>query len=398
MPSSRAETTAFCRRSSSRESCPDPPTSAHVDLNAYTGTWYQVASTARYKLSFDSGLVCEQANYTFVSQTLGAARISAVNSGAAVISRTDAAILTRQCRSTDGICSAAIRICSAVTPPDSRLHQNIRLLARAADTLSSSHPSVSAGLVLQTRRTAHLARIVESDVDALAANVSAIQQTYGRISQDEGLRRENLRELSETISFSLTAVWDFSYQISRMDSIRSEILHVAATLAGENPSLAFQISRAAFQIAAEFSRIQSNLANVATLLDGLEASAAILARSSGGATNFRAAPPVMYGLGFQNGSSPGKLEMDFYGVSSPYWIIGLEGSARKGYDAAMVYWCREGLNGGIYEDLFLLSRSGKLRGSILGKFTRMAAEYGIYLDCDNPLIFTDQRGGSCGAP
>jgi lipocalin len=371
-----------------------------VDIESYVGTWYQIASTARYKLSYESGLVCEQANYTLLSEPV-AARISVVNSGAAVISRPEAAALSRFSLTAGAVCSNARIICSLATPRTSRLRQSLAALGSAELALSDAHPSTAAELHIHTRSAARLLRLVESEIESLALNASLIQQAHARLSQDVGRRSDNIHHITDLAALTAAAVGTLSGRLlSGAEVAAREILRLAASVvAGENPSLAYQMSGAALGVAGELVRIRSFLGRAAVALTNLETMYSSFGKTAAAAgPSWGRAPPVMYGLGFQNSSSSGKFLMDFYGIRSPYWIIGLEGSAAEGYEAALVYWCREDLYGEIDEDLFVLSRNRELEDGVLEKFMAAAARYGIYPDCDNPLVITDQRSGSCGAP
>eukprot|EP01018_Ginkgo_biloba_P025332 Gb_35276 [translate_table: standard] len=318
---------SFCTRSISRNSCPDPRTADYLKIKSYMGTWYQIASTGRYKLTFESGLVCEQANYTLVnSDEYGTSKISVINSGASVISRLEAMGIAR--------------------------------------------------------------------MDFLAHTVSQIQQIHARLSRDDGLRWSNLNQLSEVVATAINAVRSFNGEIVYATNTKRVILSEAAVLASENPSLAFQLGAAAYDIHSELVKIQSNLAYIRFVLTNMEVTSITFGAQPSSSTW----PPVMFGQGSQNSSSPGKIGMNFSGVESPYWIIRLEGSAREGYRAALVYRFREDLQGEIHEDLFVLSRTRDLEKRVMNRFIETAARYGIYTDCDNPFIMTHQRGGSCGAP
>ncbi|GLJ08557.1 hypothetical protein SUGI_0091250 [Cryptomeria japonica] len=336
------------------------------------GTWYQAISTARYKLTFQPGLICEQTNYTFLPSNFdGTTRIAATYSSSTILPRLEAATLTRFSQSTDRICTAAKNICQLTTPPYSGLRQNLRALWHSIPLLSSSHPSIAAELQRQIRRTFHLIRLVECSMDSLSTNVSQIQQAYGRISIGQGLPRENIRQLTEIMSGTLRVVRDVTYQIYSRDYIRRQIIDIAAKLAAEKPSLSRQISGSVLQIASEFGRIEASLAEMGYILTNLEVGSASLRGPTTFGKGYKA---VWRGLGFQNQSAPGKLVMDFYGATSPYWIIGLEGNATEG------------------------SRSGMVEEEIMARFMEIARLYEIDVDCNNPFVFTDQRGGSCGAP
>ncbi|GBG75484.1 hypothetical protein CBR_g20115 [Chara braunii] len=54
----------FCTFQAPDRQCPVPPTVASVDVNAYTGLWFEVAISARFKILSQRGIRCATANYT----------------------------------------------------------------------------------------------------------------------------------------------------------------------------------------------------------------------------------------------------------------------------------------------------------------------------------------------
>ena len=56
----------FCEKAISNSSgvCPEVSTFDIIDISAYAGVWYEIGSTAQFKLLSEAGLDCLQANYT----------------------------------------------------------------------------------------------------------------------------------------------------------------------------------------------------------------------------------------------------------------------------------------------------------------------------------------------
>lgn len=100
------------------------------------------------------------------------------------------------------------------------------------------------------------------------------------------------------------------------------------------------------------------------------------------------------GQAVQNYSSPAKLVVSMQGFSGPYWIIGLEGNAEKGYGAALVYSCMQDQNGEMHEALFILSRASELGRDSIERFLASAKLFGISTSCQNPFLLSLQDCGS----
>jgi hypothetical protein len=102
-------------------------------------------------------------------------------------------------------------------------------------------------------------------------------------------------------------------------------------------------------------------------------------------------------------TSPAKLHVSIGPVAAaPYWIV--DAAVRSGpgfehyyYSAALVFSCSSSrFPGSVSKSLFILSRRPRLDPHIVRRFLAKAGSLGIYNDCNDPFLFTLQRGGNCG--
>lgn len=79
-------------RAPAPSTCPNPKTS-EVDLEAYSGTWYEIGSTAQFKARSEKDLACVTARYSVIPDGELAGKVRVRNGGYNISSGTDTFII-----------------------------------------------------------------------------------------------------------------------------------------------------------------------------------------------------------------------------------------------------------------------------------------------------------------
>ncbi|KAH7276600.1 hypothetical protein KP509_39G013800 [Ceratopteris richardii] len=351
---------SFCQRAEASRQCANPPTvDSDFKVEEYLGKWYEIGSTAAFKLLSEAGLVCNQALYSSANGTL-----SLLNSGLRVISRLAAAEVTAINVAARGSCAAAREVC-------------YQLPALIELSQSLSDPSLG-------HRLASSAQAADLALHRLAADVSLVQQANGDISQ------ANYSSGGRTLQSSIDVINRYTKDAEEhQDAIADfavELNKIRAEATKESKEAQKTLGSAALKIGASSAGIEVGL-------KALEVGAKYL-MSNGQPIDNGGVSSVTGTITQPNATSPAKLEVAISVAKSPYWIIALEKAKDGAYSAALVYSCQQGVG----KSLFVLSREPTLEMTTLAAFLSKAESLGIYNDCEDPFLLTLQRGGSCGQP
>ncbi|KAH7276599.1 hypothetical protein KP509_39G013700 [Ceratopteris richardii] len=350
---------SFCKRAEATRQCPNPPTvDSDFKIEKYLGKWYEIGSTAAFKLLFEPGLVCDRALYSSAD-----GKLSLRNSGLRVISRLAAAEVTAINVAARGSCTAAREVCYQL-PALMELSQSLSdssLRYRLASSVQA------AGLAL----------------DRLAADVTLVQQANGDISQ------ANYSPGGRTLQSSVDVINRFTKDAEEQ---RNTIANFAAELNNIRSEATKESEQAQKTLGSAAVKIGASSAGIGVALKALEVGAKSLL-SNGQPVGDGSVSSVMGTIAQPSATSPAKLQVTINVAKSPYWIIALEKAKDGSYSAALVYSCQQG-----GKSLFVLSREPTLEMTTLDAFLSTAESLGIYNDCEDPFILTLQRGGSCGEP
>ncbi|KAI5077954.1 hypothetical protein GOP47_0007778 [Adiantum capillus-veneris] len=388
MNNSEASEQQFCERAEASGSCAKPPTvdEEGFKVEDYLGKWYEIGSTASFKLLNEAGLVCNQARYS----ASASGNLSLLNSGLRVISPLALAEVVAVNVAARGACAAAREVCHQLAA--------VSQLTRSLATLDG-HDAHLLQISQQLKTSTQAAQQALND---LSEDVSLIQQANGQISQanpssslqssvaalnryvKEGRQVEQgaLTSLVSTLNKIRGQVKDASHKSGLREKSKAALEHAALSLAS-----------IALKVGASNNAIELSLKAVGV---GAKALA-----GNGHPVNDASVSSVSGSIIQPNATSPAKLAVSIIGNKAPYWIIALEKSKSSqsmgAYSAALVYSCSE-VAGVTAKSLFVLSREAQLQRSTLDAFLAKAESFGIYNDCEDPFLLTLQRGGNCGQP
>eukprot|EP00897_Mesotaenium_endlicherianum_P007023 jgi/Mesen1/6349/ME000328S05630 len=407
--------------------CPTPQVVNTVQLDKYAGRWYEIASTARFKVQRENGLICNQASYGLQAQAEGSnasASVSVLNSGKLIADPfTTSAVVS--------IASSNNAIWRATTA----INGNLRGIACAVGAAYA--PATSEGLAIDVQTRAQVAAGLDAIAAALQSSWQAVERLQkisaevaaaeGRLSQQ---RAPGVQQVAPALNATLGAPLSAACaQIGEsMARVRASVATVTdlAVRAGLDYASASSstagspidgarsaVNRAeglvAYIVAADramnlTAAVDSEIADVRIAGSQIQQAAGNAAATAFSLPLGGVYTPVL-GQATQDPQAPGKLTVSFplFGAapSEPnYWIIGLDGDARKGYEAALVYSCVEGsgtpASGGYEESAYFLSRKPTLEPGTRRKFLGLLQDGGISLASDNKLLETEQDPTRCG--
>lgn len=377
----------FCARAVASKSCATPPTVDAINLEAYLGHWYEIGSTASFKLLTEAGLVCDQAQYSSNSGNL-----SLVNSGLNVIGTLAAAQVSAVSLAARGVCTGAKDICNGLAP-SAVIAQALQDISEAVANLASIDHADAALLSRASQKLSKSVDLAESAVQALADDVSQIQQSNGQISQANAIVPRNIAAIQRYANQASNQQAIVNALAGDLYSASFQVKAVSAKLRKSEANVKQTLDKAAGLLTEEATKFTASSTAIATSLEAIKATSATLLLDGKPIEN--GSVRSVNGRITQNSGAAAKLEVSINGAMAPYWIIDLEGDGKGGYAAALVYSCTEVAVVGVTKSLFILSREPQLDEQIVQKFLDRASSYGIYDDCDDPFLFTVQRNALC---
>ncbi|KAH7331374.1 hypothetical protein KP509_20G029800 [Ceratopteris richardii] len=386
----------FCTEATSRKTCPEPPTYDSIVIEKYLGIWYEIGSTATIKLQSEAGLACYQANYSLAAELLPSqgAKIALLHRGFPKLSAVSKQGVTRLSSAASSVCDNARHICRSVGP-ESPLRDALYGISHVVVEISPTHPQLASVLSQAIVNISSSLQNIDAGLGRLASNVTHIQIINGEVSQGLGTKQNNLESVNKLIRRAMSERSAITQLVSEVGIAREATIEVAKSLISDDSyaEVASKLLEAGQVIDRQTKAMTERLTNAELKLIAMAAaSSSIMADKTEPETEWA----IVEGQAVQNYSSPAKLVVSMQGFSGPYWIIGLEGSAEKGYEAALVYSCiHDQKYGEIHDTLFVLSRSTDLSRANIDRFLASAKLFGISTSCQNPFLLTLQ---DCESP
>lgn len=370
----------FCSRAA--EACAKPPTVDDLQVEEYLGKWYEMGSTATFKLFTEAGLACNQARYTSSPH----ANLSLLNSGLRVISPLAVAEVGAVNVAARGICGGAREVCFQVAA--------VRQLSQSLTNLTLHSSTNHQSLLQLADDLASSANAAEQTLQDLADDVSLIQEENGQISQANYSSARSLQSSADAMNEYVKAASKEQGAIaslaSNLNKIRARVWEMGHKSWSEESKLALEQASVALGSIALKVGASSSVIEVGLKAVGLGAKALL---KNGQPIEDGRVSSVTGAITQPSAVSAGKLEVTINGGKAPYWIIGVEKSEEGAYSAALVYSCTA-----VAKSLFVLSREPEVQKGTLDAFLAKAHSLGIYNDCEDPFLLTLQRGGDCGKP
>lgn len=269
----------FCERANSYATstgCPDVSTFDVVDTAAYAGMWYEIGSTAQFKLLSEAGLNCLQANYTLELPTSGPSQLSIVNSGVRSLGAIATLGVTSISAGAKDVCTGARDVCSYLGPQSATM-QSVTELRRVADMVRLSLPEEAVSLDDVALQVEGYGRNISKELTMLAAHVARIQIFDGYLSAGNGTAAANVEQIKLDMIAVSKHVDAFVEFVREMAAARSLLAQVALklVLAGEFVS-SVDITEASALIGAAEQSIALHAERMKTGLSAMSAASEVL--------------------------------------------------------------------------------------------------------------------------
>ncbi|KAH7372696.1 hypothetical protein KP509_17G017000 [Ceratopteris richardii] len=387
----------FCMRRVATKTCPTPPTIDTIDLHTFLGSYYEVGTTARYKLRSEGGLVCMRSNFSMDTPPEAQANVVTIdvqNTGLQVVGIESVSAFSKISYSAADVCANAARMC-AMMDTSSKLSEALVRIGTVSNDIAFSSP-------MDLKPLNHAAAIINSSVanvyrkaDALALTVTVISRIAAELSQGVGPYDTLLRALRSTVTSGSNEVRELgSNVIGNLTYTRNLIAQVITHRT--NPSHVELLSEASTLIEQEIELLISQVSRIQGLLSSIGGPLADTLEADASLTNQTKNIVVTKGQVIQTTGERGNMVLSIKQTIRPYKIIALEGFPLLGYSSLLVYSCELDSNGDPVEDVFLLSSSPSIPAPIVNILLNLASTYGISMDCDSVFVPTVQTTGDCG--
>ena len=231
---------SFCDRATSNATittCPTVSTFDLIDITAYAGLWYEIGSTAQFKLTTFAGMTRVEANYTVVQTTSSSSSdgdqllhstttISAVNSGVRTLGPIATTGVAGINRGAKDVCQGARDVCSSLGS-QSDLMQSVNELCKVAYLLADDRPDLSPTLTSVANQVQGYAFNISRELPMLARHVKEVQIQNGYLSEANGTakaRVEQLRLDLIAISKHVDVIVEF---VNEMAAARKSLVEVS---------------------------------------------------------------------------------------------------------------------------------------------------------------------------
>ena len=217
--------TDFCNRAlEPKKTCPTPPTPSSLDLNTLLGSYYEIGSTAHYKLRNELGMACTHTNFSLdtSASSENIVTVNVLTSGVPVVQgQQTLSALTRIASLSASVCSSAARMCSMISP-QSKIYDASLRVSGVAQALSSSNPIDASTLdqVVSTLNASvggihsHIERLSRSINIATGIIASSLNQGAGAtavldpvlraVRASVGVATNDVTELASLLVYNLT--------------------------------------------------------------------------------------------------------------------------------------------------------------------------------------------------
>ncbi|KAG6548190.1 hypothetical protein Mapa_010241 [Marchantia paleacea] len=392
----------FCLNVPNVTKCPSPSTFDLVDITAFGGKWYEIGSSARFKLSTEAGIACSQTNYTVMTSSSfwgpRTANMSFLDKGVKAVGDVAQFGVQQIAGAARGLCQNARGICKMLSS-GSQIDQALTLVSNSAGKIFLFHPTESATLNAVRASIGTAISAVNAALDSLSKNVTQIQMMDSQLSQGNGTLKDNLGKLLNLTLKAGRVQDDIQSAVKAMADARGKIIQVAAKLVvaggADSPIKAVpDLGQAVFLLAAAENAILALAAEVRLATFGVTAVAGLIAMDTRKPGGFTSANP---GVAVQNASFPGRLDAVWASKRAPYLILSVDGFPNMGYNAALIYSCTEVPGAHYKQALFIISRTPTLSEIVIDRFLGVATFHGISNDCDDPFLYTVQNSPLCVA-
>lgn len=190
----------FCEKAISNYSsgaCPEVSTFDIVDTVAYAGVWYEIGSTAQFKLSSEAGLDCLQANYTLQlsnDTSQGASQLAVVNSGRRSLGPVATLGVTGISTGAKDVCMSARGVCSQLSPP-SQMMQSVTELRKIAFMVRKELPDQAEILNDVAQKIEGYGYNISAEFTKMAEHVHRIQTLDGYLSAGNNTASANVEQI-----------------------------------------------------------------------------------------------------------------------------------------------------------------------------------------------------------
>ncbi|CAM6025185.1 unnamed protein product [Sphagnum balticum] len=384
----------FCKMAVARNvtTCPDIPTFDILDADAFTGTWYEVGSTAQFKLSAEAGMSCPQVTYSLATTPHTGFNqgvvFNVLNSGVQVISPLAALEVHNINQGTKDICWNARDVCSMLA--SGSLQQSLAELAQVSSRVEEGSPDEASTLRAVQSKISTATENITLQLDGLAYHMIDIQTHNGYLSQANGTDKSSVDEIKHAILQARQNKAAIMELVSQIANAREELIKVAFNLFLAGYVIqSVDITQASLLIAAIEVGIVSKTTNIGLSFTSIGSAAGLTLNNKPHIKK----PLSFPSTAFQNATSGGKLQLMIRGLPAPYWIIALEGFPSDSYEAALIYSCTQNLlaSSTTQQSIIVISRTPQINPATLGRFMAVSGSLGIGFDCEDPFLFSSSR-------
>lgn len=197
---------SFCDRATSNTTittCPVISTFDLIDITAYAGLWYEIGSTAQFKLTTSAGMSRVETNYTVIQTTSSSSSdhhlhstttISAVNSEVRTLGPIATTGVAGINRGAKDVCQGVRDVCSSLGS-QSDLMQSVNELCKVAYILADDRPDLSPTLTSVAKQVQGYALNISRELPMLARHVKEVQVQNGYLSEANGTAKARVEQL-----------------------------------------------------------------------------------------------------------------------------------------------------------------------------------------------------------
>lgn len=193
---------------------------------AYAGVWYEIGSTAQFKLVSEAGLDCLQATYT-VQVNNNTTSLAVVNSGRRVLGPVATLAVTSISSGTSDVCMNARDVCEYLGPASDAM-QSVAELRTIADKLRKELPDQSDILETVAQQIERFASRISAEFTMMADHVQMIQRLDGSLSVGNDTATANVEQIKlELIGISkhIDVFAEFVDQMATARSLLGQVRH-----------------------------------------------------------------------------------------------------------------------------------------------------------------------------
>jgi len=188
---------SFCEKAianyNNSGACPEVSTFDIVDTVAYAGVWYEIGSTAQFKLLSEAGLDCLQANYTMQISN-GTTSLAVVNSGRRSLGPVATLGVTSISTGAKDVCMSARDVCAYLGPP-SGMMQSVTELRKIASTVRKELADQATILDDVAQKIESCGYSISKEFTIVAEHVQTVQKLDGYLSAGNNTATANVEQI-----------------------------------------------------------------------------------------------------------------------------------------------------------------------------------------------------------